>query len=140
MDFVEDFKGIISQEAEQLVSEIFPTKAAELDALLQNESFRLGNLTTVQSESCDSVSAVTRRDRNASRVDEEEDEPPAKLRKNNSAGEGMRNGLRTDSAKEIRVNCLIEEMMNTIRPEIISLMEYCNTIRTWVSNDIQIHI
>nr|XP_039263818.1 proteasome activator complex subunit 3-like [Styela clava] len=131
MDFVLDIKSSIGLEAENLVNKVFPEKTAQLDAILQSPEFRLENIPSVREKSWESHANVTAKKENskASTSDRNIGEPPAKLLKSCDEGDASEDAV---EKQEVFSNPQIVHLLEIIRPEIITLMESCNTIRTWV--------
>lgn len=139
MDLVEEIKRELTEDAELLVNSVFPRKTAQLDALLNSLDFQLENLLGVARKSQESLSGISLKYttcKPSKPIKEEQSgkdmgEQPLKKLKQCATSKGDQ---RLESIEQDGVSCnaLISHLADTVRPEIISLMEYCNTVRTWV--------
>jgi len=106
MSCVEAFIGNLRDEAEKIVHETFPRKVVELDRLLQKPHLSLKNLSGVRKCSAESISEF-------------------------SAASTNKKTLEGDA--RIGINKVVSEGMDSVRVEITTLMQACNTLRLWVS-------
>jgi len=104
----DDFKDKVCKEAEGLVNDFFPSKVAELDALLGRQVFHMSNLSKVRQ-----ATAKTLENLKLYAKDGENEEP-----------------IKPDVI--FSTNEYIVKMMDMIKPQIVELLEATGTLRVWV--------
>lgn len=135
MDLVQEIKRELTEDAEQLVNSVFPRKTAQLDGLLNSMDFQLENLRSVATKSQESLNGISLRAEICTKEmpqGKDMGEQPLKKLKRCATSKGDQRICINQGG--VSSNALISHLADTVRPEIISLMEYCNTVRTWVRN------
>jgi len=131
---VDNFKENISKEAEELVTIFFPKKCMELDQFLQSDVLQLKDIGSIHKPLNIATPEVSSNNNTGNGSD-------AKKRKLNESGDECR-GLVTGDAKSkifvfpngpVPSNEKLLKVIEFLKPEVVTLVEKCNTVRMWVT-------
>ena len=115
MDYIATFSENVSATSEKMITKGLPRKLADIDKLLQQNTFNLKRLGDVRKCSWASMG-----------IDNEKNIESQVMSK---ANESLDNKL----IKAIESNKVICEGLTKLSAEVIEVLEMCNTLRMWVS-------
>ncbi|XP_051537775.1 proteasome activator complex subunit 1-like [Myxocyprinus asiaticus] len=122
---VDGFAQKITKEAEQLLSNFFPEKIAEMDNLLQG-SYSLKDLSVIKAPLEIPI------------PDPAKEELKRKKKEEKEAKEGKKSGAKEEEEDEgppcgpIACNETVEKLIKQIKPEIQTVQECLNTVSIWL--------
>lgn len=131
MSVVEEFNEEISKSAENFVYNVFPLKAKEMDALLHQDEFLLTNLPRLKRISEASISLPLKL--KDSKTADTSLLPPKRKKMMKIKAQDVPECDVKIQKETVLSNQQITELIDVLRPELIELMEACNTMRVWVN-------
>jgi len=130
---IEDFKESSKKEGERIVKDVFPIKFAELQKMLESEQFSLSRVNKINSEiniPCPEPILLA----NDIKGNGEAAGTPGKKRKLDE------DALNTPGSKVLLLpngpsdtNTHLVEMIDTIKPQIVDLIDNANKIKMWIT-------
>ena len=116
MEYVKTFNKNVTATSDTIVNETLPKKVADLDKLLEHSIFGLRRIKDVWTCSWSSMGIDS-----SGNIEEQVGE------------KSIIDKSQTGKIKRVKSNRAIVEAANKLCSEIIEILEYCNTLRMWVS-------